>query len=101
MSDRSNGRRDFLRNAGLMGSVAMIGGLSPNTLAREGGIVEDAVVPQQSEEPPKYHIKFAVCGISHDHIYGMIGAVQRGGGELVQLWATGAGQARRIHEAIS
>lgn len=86
MSDRSNGRRDFLRNAGLMGSVAMIGGLSPNTLAREGGIVEDAVVPQQSEEPPKYHIKFAVCGISHDHIYGMVGAVQRGGGELVSIW---------------
>jgi predicted dehydrogenase len=86
MSDRSNGRRDFLRNAGLMGSAAMIGGLSPNTLAREGGIVEDAIVPQQSEEPPKYHIKFAVCGISHDHIYGMIAAVQRGGGELVSIW---------------
>jgi len=86
MSDRSNGRRDFLRNAGLMGSAAMIGGLSPNTLAREGGIVEDAIVPQQSEEPPEYHIKFAVCGISHDHIYGMIAAVQRGGGELVSIW---------------
>jgi hypothetical protein len=26
------------------------------------------------EEAPKYHIKFAVCGMSHDHIYGMIGA---------------------------
>ena len=35
---------------------------------------------------PKHHIKFAVCGMSHDHINGMIGAVQRGGGELVAAW---------------
>jgi predicted dehydrogenase len=28
-----------------------------------------------------------VCGMSHDHIYGMIGAVQRGGGEMVAAWA--------------
>jgi predicted dehydrogenase len=53
-------------------------------------IVEDAVVPAQapaeSAAAPKYHIKFAVCGMSHDHIYGMIGAVQRGGGELVAAW---------------
>jgi predicted dehydrogenase len=40
----------------------------------------------QAEEAPKNHIKFAVCGMSHDHIYGMIGAVTRGGGELVAAW---------------
>ncbi len=34
----------------------------------------------------KHHIKFAVCGMSHDHVNGMIGAVQRGGGELVAAW---------------
>jgi predicted dehydrogenase len=49
-------------------------------------VIEDAVWPSQSEEAPKYHIKFAVCGMSHDHIYGMVGAVQRGGGELVTAW---------------
>jgi predicted dehydrogenase len=49
-------------------------------------VIEDAVGPSQSEEAPKYHIKFAVCGMSHDHIYGMVGAVQRGGGELVTAW---------------
>lgn len=26
----------------------------------------------------EYRIRFAVCGMSHDHIYGVIGAVQRG-----------------------
>lgn len=32
-------------------------------------------------------IKFSVIGINHDHIYGMIGAVVRGGGELVSFHA--------------
>jgi predicted dehydrogenase len=49
------------------------------------GVVEDSV-PLQADEAPKYHIKFAVCGMSHDHIYGMVGAIQRGGGELVAAW---------------
>ena len=31
----------------------------------------------------RHSIRFAVCGMSHDHIYGMVGAIQRGGGELV------------------
>ena len=67
----------------------MMAGLPEGAMAFGGGaarIVEDAVVPAQTEEAPKYHIKFAVCGMSHDHIYGMIGAVQRGGGELVAAW---------------
>jgi hypothetical protein len=79
--------------AGSLGSAAMMAGLPENAMAFGGGaarIVEDAVVPAQtpgeSEAAPKYHIKFAVCGMSHDHIYGMIGAVQRGGGELVAAW---------------
>ncbi len=85
-------RREFLKQAGLVGSLgsaAMMAGLPESAMAFGGGaagIVEDAVVPAQAEEAPKYHIKFAVCGMSHDHIYGMIGAVERGGGELVAAW---------------
>src|ERR1700674_5338861 len=90
MSDKSTGRRDFLKHAGLIGSVAMMTGLPTGAMAfhrdRES-VVEDAVLPAQQEEAPKYHIKFAVCGMSHDHIYGMVGAVQRGGGELVAAWS--------------
>jgi len=52
----------------------------------QGRVIEDAVLPAQSDEAPKYHIKFAVCGVSHDHVYGMIGAIQRGGGEMVAAW---------------
>jgi predicted dehydrogenase len=83
------GRRDFLRQAGL-GSVALMAGLPESALAlgREPGrLMETALrAPVVTEEPPAHPIKFAVCGMSHDHIYGMIGAIQRGGGELVAAW---------------
>ena len=51
-----------------------------------GRVIEDAIVPAQTVEAPKYHIEFAVCGMSHDHIYGMVGAIQRGSGEQVAAW---------------
>ncbi len=91
MKIKSTGRRDFLRQAGLMGSIAMMAGLPEGAMAlggAQGAVVEDAVMPAQAEEAPKYHIKFAVCGMSHDHIYGMTHAVQRGGGELVAAWGS-------------
>ncbi len=82
-------RREFLKQVSSLGSAAMMACLPESALALGGGathIVESAVAPAQAEDAPKYHIKFAVCGMSHDHIYGMIGAVQRGGGELVAAW---------------
>src|SRR5208337_1160540 len=92
MSTNFTQRREFLKQAGLvggLGSAAIMAGLPESAMAFGSGaarIVEDAAVPVQAEEVPKYHIKFAVCGMSHDHIYGMIGAVTRGGGELVAAW---------------
>jgi len=89
MNNEATGRRGFLKHAGLLGSIAMMGGFSQSALAGDGApdrVIEDLALPEQMEEAPKYHIKFAVCGMSHDHIYGMVGAVQRGGGELVAVW---------------
>jgi predicted dehydrogenase len=90
MSMESTGRRNFLKQTGLMGSVAMMGSVLPNSAmalgGERGGVIEEVALPKQTEEPPKYHIKFSVCGMSHDHIHGMIGAIQRGGGELVAAW---------------
>jgi hypothetical protein len=71
-----------------MGSAAMMG-LPQGAMAfggERGPMIEDTVLPAQEQEAPKNHIKFSVCGMSHDHIYGMAGAVQRGGGELVAAW---------------
>lgn len=84
MKNISKDRRSFLKQAGLMGSFVMMPGAAESAIGIH--VIEDAVLPQESEEPPKYHIKFAVCGMSHDHIYGMVGAIQRGGGELVAAW---------------
>lgn len=36
---------------------------------------------------PPGRIKFAVININHPHIYGMTGAIKRGGGELVAVYA--------------
>lgn len=82
------GRRDFLKQAGLMGSFAMMAGMPEGAVAfgGSGSVIEDAVLPGQVEEAPKYHIKFGVCGMSHNHVYGIIGALQRGGGEMVAAW---------------
>lgn len=67
-------RRDILEAAGL-GSMALM-----------VGEAKAEILPATPEEKPKHHIRFGVCGISHDHIHGMIGAVQRGGGELTSYW---------------
>jgi len=91
MTTKSGGRRNFLKHAGLIGSAAMLGAISPDASAFGGetGPIREEILqaPAQADEKPKYHIKFGVCGMSHDHIYGMIGAMQRGGGELVIGWA--------------
>ena len=93
MSTSFTHRREFLKQAGLVGSLgsaAIMAGLPERAMALGSGgtsrIVEDAVVPVEAGETPSYHIKFGVCGMSHDHIYGMVGAVTRGGGELVAAW---------------
>lgn len=91
MTTKADGRRSFLKHAGLMGSAAMMSAFPSAAMALDGetGTVREEILqaPAQAEEKPKYHIKFGVCGMSHDHIYGMIGAIQRGGGELVIAWA--------------
>jgi len=73
-------RREILEAAGL-GSAALMAAMmtAPGQASAE-------TLPVLPEEKPKHHIRFGVCGISHDHIHGMIGAIQRGGGELVSYW---------------
>jgi predicted dehydrogenase len=88
MDKETTDRRDFLKQAGWMGSATLMAAMGHGGMAlgeSNAHVVEDAV-QAPAVEPPKYHIKFAVCGMSHDHINGMIGAVTRGGGELVAAW---------------
>ncbi|MDE1175216.1 MAG: Gfo/Idh/MocA family oxidoreductase [Edaphobacter sp.] len=78
------GRRDFLRavgSAGLMAGIPAFGEINPSHVT-----YEVAAPDPGADEKPKHSIKFAVCGMSHDHIYGMVGAIQRGGGVLVAAY---------------
>jgi predicted dehydrogenase len=80
-------RRMFLKAVGSAGLFAAL----PEAAAfgAEGrGVVHEVAAPSQDAATrPKYSVKFAVAGMSHDHIYGMVGAMLRGGGELVSVYA--------------
>jgi predicted dehydrogenase len=80
-------RRMFLKAVGSAGLFAAL----PEAAAfgAEGrGVVHEVAAPaQDAATRPKYSVKFAVAGMSHDHIYGMVGAMLRGGGELVSVYA--------------
>jgi predicted dehydrogenase len=84
MDHQDSNRRSFLRTLGAAGLMAALPEGAIAAGPASGRIVYESVQPQdEMDAKPKYSIKFAVCGMSHDHIYGMIGAIQRGGGELV------------------
>ena len=80
-------RRSFLRTVGSAGMLAALPEAAYGLHPGGGHVAHEIAKPsQETDAKPKYSIKFAVCGMSHDHIYGMIGAVQRGGGVLVAAW---------------
>ena len=80
-------RRSFLQGVGTAGMVGMMPG---SAFAAGSGMEhvrhEVALPPEGTQTQPKHTIKFGVCGMSHDHIYGMVNAVIRGGGQLVSAW---------------
>ncbi|MBS1799338.1 MAG: Gfo/Idh/MocA family oxidoreductase [Acidobacteria bacterium] len=81
------GRREFLRAAGSAGLMAGVPALAEMSAIDPARVVHEVAEPEQdAEAKPQYSIKFAVCGMSHDHIYGMVGAIQRGGGVLVAAY---------------
>lgn len=47
---------------------------------------EEIILKRENRPAPKNAIKFAVIGINHSHIYGMVGALIEGGGELVSVY---------------
>jgi predicted dehydrogenase len=81
-------RRKFLRNVSVAGMISALPSFaaSGSSLSSSASIREE-VLPLSEDRLAQYSIKFAVGGISHPHIYGMIEAVKRGGGVLVKVWA--------------
>lgn len=84
MGKDSRGRRAFLKTVGAAGMISAVPEMAFGLSAMSGHVVHEVALPGQ-EEPVKASrpVRFAVCGMSHDHIYGMVGAIAHGGGELV------------------
>ena len=81
------GRREFLRAVGSAGLMAGIPALAEMNAIDPSRVIHEVAEPgQDADAKPKYSIKFGVCGMSHDHIFGMVGAIQRGGGTLVAAY---------------
>jgi predicted dehydrogenase len=81
---KSSNRRDFIRDTA---AVAAGMALLPNLpVIAANKVIYEPATTSLPETPIDVRIKFAVIGINHSHIYGMIGAVQKGGGEMVAYY---------------
>ena len=86
MKASDSNRRKFIKSASANAAGLMI----LSVLSKDTQAAAKRLYTRVKEEPALYEgtprIKFSVIGINHDHIYGMIGAVVRGGGELVSYY---------------
>jgi predicted dehydrogenase len=84
-------RREFLQQAGLAG---MFSAMAPAVFgqAASGAFTVDPANTSTPEIKPEHSIRFAAIGLDHAHIFGMIAAIQRGGGTLVAFHAADPAQ---------
>ncbi len=82
-------RRKFISTAAKDAAGLMILSALPKDMLaafrNSPAAAEQVVDPSIYQGTPR--IKFAVIGINHDHIYSMVGAVIRGGGEFISFYA--------------
>lgn len=86
MKDSHPNRRNFIKNtATAAAGMMMFPAIPAGAFGGSGKIVYEPA-SSQPEVKPAGNIKFSVIGINHSHIYGMMSAVTRGGGELVSFY---------------
>ena len=79
MKSKLQPRRDFIRTTAAAAGLALFN--SQRILATE------TLLPPPPPPPADPRIRFSVININHNHIYGMVDAVTRGGGQLVSFYA--------------
>jgi predicted dehydrogenase len=72
MNSHSAKRRNFLKSTAAASGLMMLSSFNNK---------------KQAEKPVATRIRFSVININHGHIYGMVNAVIKGGGELVAVYA--------------
>jgi predicted dehydrogenase len=96
-------RRSFLKTVGTAGLSSAFPAAAFGASPFSGAIVEEMAKPADGDAKPAHSVRFSVAGMSHDHIYGMVGAMIRGGGVLVSVYAAeperGAEFLRRFPQA--
>jgi predicted dehydrogenase len=102
MTMDSVNRRSFLKSIGSAGMMSAVPVATFGLPATDGGrIVHEIAGPgQDANAKPKDSIRFSVCGMSHDHIYGMVGAILRGGGVLVAAYGAEPDKAAAFAKAF-
>ena len=81
-------RRSFLKTMGSAGLSSALPVAAFGASPLRSSMVEEMAQPGPDwEAKPAYSVRFSVAGMSHDHIYGMVDAMIRGGGVLVSVYA--------------
>jgi predicted dehydrogenase len=80
MKGRQADRRSFIKGSLTVAAGAVLSGL-PEERSRASG------QERRAEPLTEPRLRFSVIGINHGHIHGQIGAVSRGGGQLVSFYA--------------
>jgi len=87
---KNNGpdRRQFIKHtAAAATGMTLLSAFSKKTIEElsNAGTLDKPLTPAMNLQEPR--IKFSVININHSHIYGMVDAVTRGGGQLVSFYA--------------
>ena len=105
MNKGGGGRRRFLKEAaeGALGSAAVLAAFAERAVASSSDSpVTHTLAPppvdanRRSTRSARPVVPFAVCGMSHDHIFGMVAALQAGGGKLVAAFGLESRQLQRF-----
>ena len=84
-------RRKFIKDSvATAAGIAVMSGLPKETTGAREHLPGGPVVGSQgrnSGTPGASRIRFSAIGLNHGHIYGQVGAVLRGGGQLVSFYA--------------
>ncbi|MCE1198963.1 MAG: Gfo/Idh/MocA family oxidoreductase [Marinilabiliales bacterium] len=84
-------RRNFLKHSMASAAGMTAAGLLPADLFAQGlhstSMADEILLPAENRPKLEQSIKFAVIGINHSHIYGIVDAVKDGGGVLCAVYS--------------
>ncbi|MBK5269421.1 MAG: Gfo/Idh/MocA family oxidoreductase [Bacteroidia bacterium] len=88
MKDSKFNRRKFIKYGTASAAGIGLTTLIPQDVFASAPLPDESTIPTGIVKPnPDPRIRFSVIGINHNHIYSMVDAVIRGGGQLVSLYA--------------